>query len=132
MIYKNPVSNRAAVNIMLRDFARIRKLVSERPHFDSQWHLNFLAVRPDLQGRGIGSSIVKWGVNMAKEESIPCALEASRAGKRCYEKCGFIEIDVCDPFHGDPWEDGMHCQDKSCGYGGGTVMVWEPEDWADT
>lgn len=60
---------------------------------------------------------------------MPSALEASRAGKRVYSKCGFREIEIIDAFHPSkdrPWEEGMHCRDENCQYAMGTFMIFEP------
>lgn len=56
------------------------------------WRLQMLAVHPDYQRRGIATELVQKGlsdlVDRAEQEAY---VEASPAGKRVYEKCGFVE-----------------------------------------
>lgn len=111
---------------MRQSFADTEEELAKMENFDAQYHLNFLGVHPDYQRRGIGAKIVRYGVEKAKEEGIPCSLEASRAGKKVYVNCGFREIGTCDPFHGKEWKEGMHCREEGCDFAAGSFMVWEP------
>lgn len=53
------------------------------------WYLDFLAIHPDYQGKGIGRKLVLWGLKRAEEDEI-CASVISAAGKDpFYQKCGF-------------------------------------------
>ncbi|ORY59963.1 acyl-CoA N-acyltransferase [Pseudomassariella vexata] len=55
------------------------------------WYLEYLALHPDFQGKGLGRMLVKWGLDRAEEEGI-CASVASTRGKdRFYQKVGFEE-----------------------------------------
>lgn len=53
------------------------------------WYLDFLAVHPNYQGKGIGRKLVLWGLERAEQEGI-CASVISAWGKDAfYQKCGF-------------------------------------------
>ncbi|KAJ5527165.1 acetyltransferase [Penicillium frequentans] len=54
--------------------------------------LQALAVNPDDQRQGVGSQLVKWGVERADEERIACWCHASPAGNQLYLKSGFQEL----------------------------------------
>lgn len=62
--------------------------------------LNSLSVLPGYQGRGIGKVLVQYGLDIAREAGVPIYLVASPAGKRLYERMGFLflhEYDTGDP-----------------------------------
>ncbi|TKA75327.1 hypothetical protein B0A49_03611 [Cryomyces minteri] len=44
------------------------------------WSLEALAVVPAFQRHGIGSQLLAWGMQQAREERVPVTLEASQAG----------------------------------------------------
>jgi ribosomal protein S18 acetylase RimI-like enzyme len=73
--------------------ARMREL---RPLLDAahptfpHWFLHFLAVRPEVQGQGHGSALLKPMLERADAEGIPAYLDAtSEDNKRLYERNGF-------------------------------------------
>ena len=51
--------------------AKIHKEHMPGPH----WYLLMLGVTPDLQGTGIGSSLIESGASQATEAGLPCYLE---------------------------------------------------------
>ncbi|KAF2239993.1 acyl-CoA N-acyltransferase [Viridothelium virens] len=56
--------------------------------------LEVLAVHPESQRIGLGERLTRWGCEKADENGLEAIVEATRAGKRCYERCGFrTEID---------------------------------------
>lgn len=52
--------------------------------------LHMLAVSPHHQHQGIGSAMLKWGLDKADDKGMPVCLEASRAGRKLYERWGFL------------------------------------------
>ncbi|EPE30171.1 Acyl-CoA N-acyltransferases (Nat) [Glarea lozoyensis ATCC 20868] len=80
--------------------------MGERKH----WYLELLATRPEWQGKGAGSKMLKWGLGKADEEGLEAYLEASPAGKRLYEKMGFKEIGrLVVPSKKEGGEDFVEC-----------------------
>ncbi|KAM0562013.1 hypothetical protein ACHAPJ_002455 [Fusarium lateritium] len=65
---------------------------AERLYPAERWHLSYLAVSPKFQRRGVGKSLVSWGLERCEEEGVPAVLEASVAGRSLYENMGFCEI----------------------------------------
>ncbi|UKZ74460.1 hypothetical protein TrVFT333_002129 [Trichoderma virens FT-333] len=59
--------------------------MGERPH----WYLELLAVKPQYQGKGAASLMLRYGVNKADEDKVECFLDASPAGQPIYERYGF-------------------------------------------
>lgn len=53
------------------------------------WFLKLLTIDPPHQRRGIGTLLVKWGVEKANKEGVDAWLESSPMGKGAYLKAGF-------------------------------------------
>lgn len=53
-----------------------------------------LAVAPEARGRGVGSTLVQWCVDRAREQGCTalalCSLPAMRTAHRIYERMGFV------------------------------------------
>ncbi|KAL7816028.1 acyl-CoA N-acyltransferase [Trichoderma aethiopicum] len=61
------------------------KAMGERPH----WYLELLAVKPEYQGKGAASLMLRYGVDKADEDKVECFLDASPKGQPIYERYGF-------------------------------------------
>ncbi|KAN0099202.1 acyl-CoA N-acyltransferase [Hyaloscypha variabilis] len=57
------------------------------------WYLEFVATRPEEQGRGAAGMLLRWGIQKADEEGTEAYLEASPEGKPVYEHYGFREVE---------------------------------------
>jgi ribosomal protein S18 acetylase RimI-like enzyme len=69
---------------------RIHKARMPEPH----WYLLLVGVDPELQGRGIGSALVKDGLAEVDGRGHPCYLETSeRRNLAFYERHGFAVIE---------------------------------------
>ena len=80
--------------------------MGERRH----WYLELLAARPEWQGKGVGSALLRWGLERADEEGVEAYLEASPAGKGLYEKMGFREVGrLVVPSREEGGEDFVEC-----------------------
>jgi GNAT superfamily N-acetyltransferase len=80
--------------------------------FPEAWLLANVVTHKDYQRRGIGVRLVKWGLEQAEAERVPCGVESSFAGMRLYEKVGFRQFD--EMRYGEKEKETM------------AVMVWEP------
>ena len=68
------------------------------PHDEAHYYLQFLAVRPGMQGRGLGSALMAPHHAMADEHGMPAYLEASNERSRnLYLRHGYE--DRGDPIH---------------------------------
>lgn len=63
----------------------------ERRHpRDPHWYLFFLGVLPELQGRGIGSAVLKHLSAKAQTDRVPCYLETDKESSvRLYQRHGY-------------------------------------------
>jgi len=94
-----------------------KRMHDRHPLGRKHWYLALLAVRPELQGKGLGSAHLAYQLAFLKEQGYPAYLEASDLlSAKLYEQFGFVA-------HGEPF---------SCGIGGPLVrpMWWEPVWWA--
>jgi ribosomal protein S18 acetylase RimI-like enzyme len=79
-----------------RSFFRLMSMLSagDVPHKKaapgSHWYLGITAVDPSLQGKGIGTALIKRGLERADADGLPCYLETSRERNVSFwEKYGF-------------------------------------------
>lgn len=79
--------------------------------FPEMWYMATMAVHPSYQRRGIGSTLLNWGLEHARRENIPVGTEASAEGEQLYVKHGFKVVSAME------WSEGHSSP----------VMIWEPE-----
>jgi predicted N-acetyltransferase YhbS len=60
------------------------------------WFLTMMAVRRDVQKRGVGTALMRHGVDKADEEGWQALTNATPEGKFLYEKFGFSVVDQTD------------------------------------
>jgi GNAT superfamily N-acetyltransferase len=77
-----------------RDASRMQALLevleANHPH-EPCWFLNFLGVDPSLQGRGVGSTLLRVVLERADRDGTPAYLDAtSPENRRLYERHGFV------------------------------------------
>ena len=58
----------------------------------SVWYLSMLVVRKDVQRRGVGGMMMRYGCEKADEVGWKCAVNGSAEGKGLYEKHGFRTV----------------------------------------
>lgn len=59
------------------------------------WYLDWCAVDPAAQGRGVGRRLVHWGLAEAAREGICAAVVSAWAKDGFYQRCGFDEHNGC-------------------------------------
>lgn len=59
------------------------------PERGEGWYLNFLAVAPEYQGRGVGKRMVAWGLEQAEKEGVSASVIAAYSKDSFYQTCGF-------------------------------------------
>lgn len=50
-----------------------------------------LGTHPDYRGRGAGSSLVRWGCDLADENGVGAYVDATRSGAPLYARFGFVD-----------------------------------------
>ncbi|KAI1874833.1 uncharacterized protein JN550_002262 [Neoarthrinium moseri] len=63
---------------------------------EKHYYLSTLAVTPERQGRGIGSQLLKYCLEMSDKASLPCWLIAFPASYQIYLRFGFEKVDHRD------------------------------------
>jgi ribosomal protein S18 acetylase RimI-like enzyme len=58
--------------------------------------LEMVATDPAYQGKGVGSKLMRWGLERADQDGLEAYLEASPDGVRVYEHFGFCEAGRTD------------------------------------
>jgi ribosomal protein S18 acetylase RimI-like enzyme len=67
------------------------------------WHLDSVAVAPGWQGRGIGSALIGFGLERARESGTAMVLETgTQRNVSLYERLGFHVAEEADPPDGGP------------------------------
>jgi GNAT superfamily N-acetyltransferase len=67
------------------------------------WHLDSVAVLPGRQGRGIGSALIEFGLELARESGTAMVLETgTQRNVPLYERLGFHVVEEADSPDGGP------------------------------
>lgn len=53
------------------------------------WFLECAAIHPEVQGKGIGKKLVRWGLDMAAKESVCASVNVAAGKEGFYQNCGF-------------------------------------------
>lgn len=83
--------------------SRIGKLFVSRHPREPHWYLADLAVRPEAQRRGLGSALIRPGLERADADGMPCYLETQReANIPFYRRFGFELLGTANAKDGPP------------------------------
>ena len=78
---------------------KFHKRFVPEPH----WYLLIVGVDPELQGRGLGSTLVKEGLSRADESNSPCYLDTSEERNLAfYQRQGFAVVGTTPLGKGGP------------------------------
>ena len=85
--------------------------------------MNFIATLPELQGRGIGTMLTKWGLERANSDETPVYLDSTLSASSMYRKLGFVALDgISMPLPGKIGNEGP------CIYEGLGMLRWSGDD----
>ena len=59
---------------------------------EENWALDFLAVHPEFEGKGHGTSLTQWGIEEAKKEMIATSVVSAYQKDSFYERLGFVKV----------------------------------------
>ena len=78
-------------------------LESHHPRGARYWYLHYAAVRPEHQGKGVGSAAIRAGLTRAQSDNLPVYLETARESNAAlYVNLGFKVIGEWDVVKGGP------------------------------
>ncbi|PLN86354.1 acyl-CoA N-acyltransferase [Aspergillus taichungensis] len=60
---------------------------------ESEITLDFLGTLPEYQGRGVGSTLLRWGIEQAVKRQVGVFLEATMDGYSLYRKFGWQDLE---------------------------------------
>lgn len=82
---------------------RLLRAVEARHPGERHWYLSHLAVEPGSQGRGLGTALVRAGLELADAESVGAYLEtANDANLAFYGRRGFSQVGMTNVPAGPP------------------------------
>ncbi|GAA5933856.1 uncharacterized protein JCM15063_000490 [Sporobolomyces koalae] len=55
------------------------------------WYLGLLTIHPTAQGKGVGESLLEWGIERAKQDGSDIVLGSTEFGRALYKKFGFVD-----------------------------------------
>jgi len=74
-----------------RRFDRMDRYMRKNHERAAHWYLWFLGVLPELQGRGLGSKLLRALNQRAAHEGVPCYLETDKLSSvKLYERHGYV------------------------------------------
>lgn len=76
-------------NLLNAFFAQMNRTRESTMQGKTYWFLKILSIDPEHQRKGLGTLLVKWGVERANKEGVDAWLESSPMGKGAYLKAGF-------------------------------------------
>lgn len=69
-------------------------VLQQRPP-EPHWYLNHLAVRPGDQGKGLGRTLLQWGIERADEEGVGTYLETTNPDNLSfYRAAGYSQVGI--------------------------------------
>jgi GNAT superfamily N-acetyltransferase len=80
---------------------------------EEHWYLEVLGTRPDRQGEGLGSALIRTGLDRAEEAGLPAYLESSKEsnvpfyGRHGFEVTGTIEMPRGGPTMWTMWRPAL-------------------------
>jgi GNAT superfamily N-acetyltransferase len=85
--------------------------IAERMPAEPMWFLDILAVHPDSQGSGVGSALVRRGLELAQRDGVPAILETGNPRNvEYYRNFGFEVVHAEAAPDGGPMVWFMVCQ----------------------
>ncbi|KAL2824990.1 acyl-CoA N-acyltransferase [Aspergillus pseudoustus] len=77
-------------------FFQVLKEKGEKYYREDDIVLEFIATRPDQQGRGVGKALLRWGMERADKQQRRIYLEATTPGFPLYAKMGWESLDKAE------------------------------------
>jgi GNAT superfamily N-acetyltransferase len=81
-----------AARFFQANYDAFRRIIGREDH----WFLSMLVVRYDMQRRGLGALLMRYGVERADREGWPAYVNGSAEGKGLYERYGFRTVEISE------------------------------------
>ena len=94
--------------------------------YHSELGLSWCVVLPEQQRRGIGQALMSWGLSRTDKAGLESYVEATPAGRKLYERCGYhfvarVNIVVKNTDGDETWKD-LESRVLPSGYD----SIWRP------
>jgi GNAT superfamily N-acetyltransferase len=110
----NPVVDRHRQKTLWNEF----ESQQSNAHPPEYWYLQEVAVEPSHRFQGVGKALLEWGQDWATREDLPMLLQATRPGRRLFQRAGFVNYGVWR------WGEGEQMS--------WDLMRWTPSDTDNT
>lgn len=92
-----------AYGVHLPRAIRIQKTMNDHHPTEAHYYVRWVGVRPELQGQGLGSALMRPALEWCDNDDLPAYLEASsERSAALYERLGFVHLGVLQLPHGAP------------------------------
>jgi ribosomal protein S18 acetylase RimI-like enzyme len=82
---------------------RVERAMEEHHLSEPHYYIRWVGVRPELQGQGLGSALMRPALDRCDNDDLPAYLEASsERSAALYERLGFAHLGVLDLPDGGP------------------------------
>ncbi|CAM1500925.1 Fc.00g100870.m01.CDS01 [Cosmosporella sp. VM-42] len=105
-LFPIPTPHPDRLEIYSRVFASIQPTILNSPRRHEAWYLASLGVEPELQGKGLGSMLLRDGLREVDEAGVLAWLSALANLEKYYERYGFVEVGRCNVGELKDWDGG--------------------------
>jgi ribosomal protein S18 acetylase RimI-like enzyme len=90
----------------VRAFAKVEPALINTPRRERAWYLSTLAVDPTVQGRGLGTMLLRDGLERADQQGAAAWLIALKTVEDYYKRHGFEEVGRANVGELENWSGG--------------------------
>ncbi len=91
-LFPIPHLDKHASSTFTRSFTDVEPRILSTPRRKSAWYLSILGVRPTVQGKGLGTTLMLHGLRRVDQAGAAAWLIGLKGVEGYYEKHGFVEV----------------------------------------
>jgi ribosomal protein S18 acetylase RimI-like enzyme len=92
-----------ALGTRVQRATRVQRVMEEHHLAGPHYYVRWIGVRPELQGKGLGSALTRPALDRCDRDELPAYLEASsERSAALYERLGFVHLGVLELPDGGP------------------------------